>query len=314
MNNRRPVILLEDLLVALRTYRAGQPGDIWVGCSIGSTAEGMRRLKEFQRTIPVRVRRDQEEAVALVVWEGVENALGDAGVSVFGVSPATNMARVMIEADYRMKLIGIGREPPPIEMPVFFERLKGAPRDNFQRWWFTPDYQCVEMTDDHLSLRISGQGVKLGTEEYKTDRDGRLIELKSNPLPAARRYAESFTEKYSQIAAASPDFGQLRNMVDVLVAANFIQREDLLARTGLDIGMLLDPAKIPVEKLVPPVRAKSLANVKWESGTLVAPSGGVSILASQAFRDDLRIPVSQELRSNLESLSGLPDTDRWWWD
>jgi hypothetical protein len=142
-----------------------------------------------------------------------------------------------------------------------------------------------------------------------------LIELKSNPLPAARRYAEAFTERYAQIAAASPVFGQLRNMMDVLVAASFIQREDLLEKTGLDIGVLLDPLKIPVDKLTAPVRAKSLANVKWESGTMVAPSGGVSIMASGAFRDDLRIPVSKEFRLSLETVSsGDPSPDRWWWD
>ncbi len=314
MSNRRPVVLLEDLLTALRVFTSEKPHDIWVGCSIGSTQEGMKRLKEFQSQIPTRVTPEQEQAVAVAVWQGIENALGNAGVTVFGVPGSTNMSRVMIEADYRMKLIGIGREPPPVKMPVFFDQLAGAPRDNFQRWWFTPNYQCVEMTDDRLALRLAGQGVQLGTEEYKTDEQGNLIQLQANPLPAAKKYAEAFTKKYAEIAAANPVFAQLRNMIDILIVANFIQRENLLERTDLDIGLLLDAKAFSVETQTTPVSAKSLANVKWDSGHLVAPSGGVSILASEAFKAEYLLPETDLLRSQRESVQVTDKANRWWWD
>lgn len=314
MSNRRPIVLLEDLLTALRVFTIDKPNDIWVGCSIGSTAEGMKRLKEFQRQIPERISPEQEQAVAVAVWQGIEEALGDANVVTFGVKGSTNMARVMIEADYRMKLIGIGREPAPVKMSIFFDRLAGAPRNNFQRWWFTPNYQCVELTDDRLALHMAGQGVQLGTEEYKTDKDGKLIKLQDNPMPAAKNYAEAFTKKYEEIAAANPVFAQLRNMIDVLIVANFIQRENLLQRTGLNINLLLDPAPFSVETQTTPVAAKSLANVKWESGHLVAPSGGVSILASEAFKQQYLMPVSDELVAQKEATCLAEDVDRWWWD
>jgi hypothetical protein len=306
--------LLEDLLTALRVFAANHPRDLWVGCSIGSTAEGMERLKEFQREIPRRVSRDQEAAVAVAVWQGIERALGNAGVSVFGVSPRTNMAHVMIEADYRMKLIGIGREPPPVRMPVFFEKLKGAPRDNFQRWWFTPNYQCVAMTPDRLALHFTGHGVRLGTEEYKTDERGRLIQLQTRPLRAARLYAESFTEKYPEIAAASPVFGQLRNMMDVLIAASFIQREELAVRTGMTLDTLLDSAAFDVETRAATVSARSLANVKWESGTLVAPAGGVSIQASEAFREVNLQALDESFGERYRVARPLAGNGHWWWD
>lgn len=311
----RPVILLEDLLVALRVFSVDQPLDIWVGCSIGSTAEGMERLKELQRQIPAQVPRDQEDELAAELVPRIEAALGNAGISVFGVSGNTNMARVMIEADYRMKLIGIGREPPPVDIPVFIDKLSGAPRNNYQRWWFTPDYRCVEMTPDRMSFHMVGQGVRLGAEEYETDERGRLIQLQTRPLPAARLYAEAFTRKYDEIAAASPVFAQLRNMVDVLIAASFIQRENLLQRTGLDIGTLFDPQVISVETQTTPVAARSLANAQWKSGRLVAPSGGVSILASEAFRPENLMFIEGEQSKLPASENRLPDdTAIWWWD
>jgi hypothetical protein len=100
----------------------------------------------------------------------------------------------------------------------------------------------------------------------------------------------------------------------VLIAASFIQREDLLARTGLDISLLLDPAEIDVESLTAPIHAKSLANVKWESGTMIAPSGGVSILATEAFRKDMRLPISAEFSALLQQGVNAVNREQWWWD
>jgi hypothetical protein len=164
-----------------------------------------------------------------------------------------------------------------------------------------------------LSLRISGQGVQLGTEEYKMDSLGRLVQLKSNPLPAAKQFADSFTKRYEQIATLSPVFGQLRIMVDALIVASFIQREQLLDRTSLDLSTLIDSGSVPTETQVACRTAKSVANVKWESRVMIAPSGGVSIMASQAFQTEMLLPVSKALRHAKESELRLPQ-DRWWWD
>ena len=49
-----------------------------------------------------------------MVAEGMRNSKGLQSISVNGISPKTHFATVMVEADYRMKLIGIGlRETRP---------------------------------------------------------------------------------------------------------------------------------------------------------------------------------------------------------
>lgn len=311
----RPVVLLEDLLTGLRIFTPDRPHDIWVGCSIGSTMEGRRRLAELQRELPRRIHKDEEQALAEHIVPAIEEALGNAGISVFGVPEKTNMANVLLEADYRMKLIAIGREPAPIKMPTFFGKLKGAPRDNFQRWWFTPNYQCVEVTPDKLAFHMAGQGVQLGTEEYKTDGKGGLLQVKTNPLRAARLYAESFTKKYDEISAASPVFGQLRNMIDLLIIANFLQREDLLARTKLEIHTLLDNDLVPVDTRDGPREAKCLANAGWKGNKLVAPSGGVCVLASEALKPANLLDVDAAKLGDLANKSTPTDQlEAWWWD
>ena len=45
-------------------------------------------------------------------------------ITVNGVSPKTHFAQVMVEADYRMKLIGIGLETPPVRLVSYVDRAK----------------------------------------------------------------------------------------------------------------------------------------------------------------------------------------------
>jgi len=318
MNTGRPVMLLEDLVTALRAFGPDRPREVWVGCSINPTAEGLDRLAKFRRQIPPIVpvlSPQQEYAFGMEMVQGLEGALGDANVVVFGIPGRTNMARVMVEADYRMKLIAMGREPPPIRMPVFMENLNGAPRDSFQRWWFTPDYECVEVTDDRLAFHMAGQGVQLGTEGYEMNGQGRLVQTQTKPVRAARMYADSFTKNYGQIANASPVFAQLRNAIDALIVAGYLKQEDLVEKTGLDMELFLDPDAINVETQTAMVSARSLANAQWKSGTLIAPSGGVSIMASEALRKENLLPANnEELQKRLNAAIQNAAGESWWWD
>ena len=103
-----------------------------------------------------------------------------------------------------------------------------------------------------------------------------------------------------------------------LLAKTLSQRQTstviLLLNIWLDISLLLDPSIIDIETLTAPIHAKSLANVKWESGTMIAPSGGVSILASEAFREDMRLPLSAEFEALLKQDQSTIKPDQWWWD
>ena len=308
------VVLLEDLLTALRTYSEKEKLDTWVGCSIGTTKEGRARLAELRKEIPARVRPAQEAELAAKVVPAIEEALGNAVVTSFGIQPKTNMERVMLEADYRMKLIAIGREPAPIKMPVFIDKLKGAPKDNFQRWWFTPNYKCVEMAKDKLSLRIDGQGVQLGTEAYRTNQKGQLQKLTTKPLRAARLYSESFTKKYPEIAKAAPVFGQLRNSIDLLVIANYLFRESIFEKVGLSTELLLDEKRLPVATGSQVNEAKCMANAQWNRNTMVAPSGGVCVLAAEAFRESNLLKTDEKKLAEAADEAREAVSGHWWWD
>ena len=101
------------------------------------------------------------------VSAGTKKSLGMADVKVFGVPANTRFARVMLEADYRMKRIAVGLESPPVRMSTFASEMTSGAQGQLQRWWFTPEYEGVRVSPDHLALELDGRGVQLETENKR---------------------------------------------------------------------------------------------------------------------------------------------------
>ena len=114
----RPVVQLQDLVVALRAFPAGDDKTTLIGCSIDPTPEGLASMQHFLRGN--RPTPDEPEPFV----EALRNSLGYQLVRIDGVAPKTHFAQVMVEADYRMKLIGIGLERPPVRMVSYVDRAK----------------------------------------------------------------------------------------------------------------------------------------------------------------------------------------------
>ncbi|HQU41707.1 MAG TPA: DUF1598 domain-containing protein, partial [Pirellulales bacterium] len=163
MASHRPVLELQDLVVALRAFSPGKDERGVVGCSIDPTPEGLARMQKFLRDVTGRVTPDDRDMIV----DGLHTSLGLQKVKILGVSPDTHFAQVMVEADYRMKLIGIGAEHPSIKLASFVELADPAQisRNALQRWWFVPNYECVRLSDDHLAMELVGEGVKLVGED-----------------------------------------------------------------------------------------------------------------------------------------------------
>jgi hypothetical protein len=314
VTTNRPIVLLEDLLVALRLFAPDRPANTWVGCSIDPTREGLEKLAEFNRTIPAKVSTNRQQELAEHMRLGMQESLGAADVRTFSIASTNHLAQVLIEADYRMKLIAIGLEPPPIEMATFASRLRSPPRNSMQRWWFTPNYECVKVTDDRLAMQLIGDGVQLLTEDYQLGADGKLELKDAKPSGASLTYSQTFTRKYAEIAAASPVFAQLRNMVDVLVVAAYLNHEHLYELSGWRPKLLLDANRLPVETLNEIKHAPCIVNTFWKGNRLIAPAGGgVSILPIEALSEQNLIKDQDgqlaAIRAEEERVA-----DRWWWD
>ena len=315
LKSGRPVLRLDDLAVALRAFPPAARDRPFLGCTIDPPPDGLARLVEFQQTVPRSVRISQRQVAAAQMARGIAESLGPADVRVFGISSRTHFAHVLVEADYRMKRIGIGAEPPPVKMATFIGSLDGAPQGTLQRWWFTPNYKCLKLSDDRLAAELVGQGVQLLAEDKRIGADGSLAAAGARPSKASERFATSFTRQYPQIAAASPVYAQLRTVIDLAIAAALMRRHGYYALSDWDAATLRDEETFAVETLPEPKRAPCAVNALWKGNRLLAPAGGVSIRPDEAL-DEANVLTDDQgaVRRQRDEIHLPADASQWWWD
>ena len=103
-----PVVRLDDLVVVFRHMMSGR--DAHFGCMINPRQESLRNAQAFLAQWSKR--RIPEGPVARKAWcEQFRTVVGKQDIEVFGgLDPQTRAARTLVEADYRMKLVGMGLE------------------------------------------------------------------------------------------------------------------------------------------------------------------------------------------------------------
>ena len=89
-----------------------------------------------------------------------------------------------------------------------------------------PDYEAVRTSDDGLAMQLVGHGVKLVNASELVQVDGSRVELKNKSSRASMAFVLSFTKLYPELARRSPVYAQLRNLIDMSIAAAFIQDQD----------------------------------------------------------------------------------------
>lgn len=313
METGRSIIQLDDLVTALRAFPPGQQGGPVIGCSIDPTQDGLVRMQEFLRGIGGRATPNDTQYIV----DGLRTSLGLQQVRVMGVPPDTHFAQVMVEADYRMKLIGIGLEAPPTNMVTFIDRATPTSANALIRWYFVPNYECVKVAEDELAMELVGDGVKLVGEDEVVLSDGQRRNTGVQGNAASRAFTASFTSKYPEIAARSPVYAQLRNLIDLSIAAAFIQQHDFCGQAGWQMSTLLSEDRLPVQTYQSPVQVETTVNSVWKGSRLLTPvAGGVTFQAVQALKAENLLADDRgnvaKARAQVD-FSGV-EAGQWWWD
>lgn len=315
MESGRPVLELQDMAVALRLYGPEQQDQPVIGCSIDPTQEGLSQMQAFLAEAHRRAQPTQEFTEYVV--DGLRNSMGLQTVSVLGVPSESHFAHVMVEADYRMKLIGIGLEKPPIRMASYVDKaIPGeVARNALQRWYFTPDYECVQVTDDALAMHLVGEGVKLIGQDEFVGGDGSRARTDSSDR-ASQLFVTAFTKKYPQLAEKSPVYAQLRNLIDMAIAAAYIQQEDYYGKADWELKTLGDEEVYPVETYGAPAHVETVVTSVWKRGQLMTPvGGGVNIQAHVALDyDHVAEDTDGEVAAARNSTKVELADGQWWWD
>ena len=252
--------------------------------------------------------------------KGIRESLGLQNVSFWGVSPKTHFAATMVKADFRMKLIGIGLEQPPVRMTTYVDKANplSMARNSLARWFFQPDYDCLVMTEDMLGMKILGDGVKLVGEDELVSHDGkRQAATAGSGNRATRQYAKSFTDKYSAIAKQVPVYASLRNLIDMTIVAAYLQKEDIYKKVDWSMDFFGNEEKYPVETGTPVKFAETTVNIMRHSRGSVASyptGGGVHICPLDALDvAHMKYDKDGEIATR-RSGAASGSNDSWWWD
>ncbi len=311
----RPVVELQDLVVGLRSFPPTGKKTSFIGCSIDPTPEGLAAMQQFLRSTGSVLDPRQTSAASII--HGLKTSLGMHNISVNGVSPKTHFAQVMVEADYRMKLIGIGLEKPPVRLVSYVDRASAGDisRNALQRWFFTPDYQCVRVSDDNLAMELVGDGVKLVGENELISSAGQR-QVGGGVNKASQAFVNNFTKIYPELAERAIVYADLRNVIDIAIAAAFIQKQDYYAKAGWSMPFFSDENSLAVETYDIPKTVESTVNAVFKNGRLLTPiGGGVHIEPTKALESDKLLSdekgnvakLRQEININLPK-------GQWWWD
>ncbi len=302
----RPVMLLDDLLVALRSAQAAAQGGI--RCSIDPTAEGLTRLRSLVSTLKT-INNPQTATTA------IEETLGMQQIMVAGVPASSHFAQVMVAADYRMKRLAMNFDPPPagLKLPSFLQMLPASGRgmsNLLPRWWLEPSYEPLLRNGDGLAWELRGASVKAMTEEdFLTSTGSREHTGKANPM--AQKWADNMTNQYDALAVAEPIFGELRNCMELAIVGALIVKERLPEKAGYSLPVLLSSNDLRPVEFNAPKQVPSRASVLEKSRNwIISASGGVAInswaIADKTRQSDAVAPVRAKAAATNDT--------KWWWN
>ena len=119
------------------------------------------------------------------------------------------------------------------------------------------------------------------------------------------------------MADREPVYAELRNLIDLAVAAAFLQEKDYYQQANWDLGVFAREEQFPVETYETPRQVESAVNVVWRGNTLMTPiGGGVNLQPRMALQSQYLLSdedgAVQQARNRI-SLEDLPE-GQWWWD
>ena len=293
------------------------------GCSIDPRQANLQATQEFISTSKLKGKK----------WrEGLRNALGLQDITVDNIDPESVVARVIVEADYRMKLVGMDLEKGVPGVESFLSRVKldkngRVPPTDVMRLEFVLDYDNVSVTDDKDAYQLHGRGVKVVSEKELLNQKGQRIHTGKSEGPAAD-FARGFSKNFNSMAQRYPIYAQLKNVFDLAMIANLIRHQEIDKTCKWNMTFF-GPAKegqltYATRKGNIPREVKTVMNYrelderrngrKVRTHLIVGISGGVSVDAGKLLQSKDAIIKDTYGKLRLDRKSAKPTGENWWWD
>lgn len=309
---RRPVLQLDDLIVVLRNVFEGQGT---FSCSITPTKENLQRTHIYIDETTQRPLKRGERAR----WvDGLQNALGNQEIELAGVPASCRLARTIVEADYHMKLIGIGLEPGTPGVVSYLDSIeipKGgtAPPLGVLRWWFTLNDKAIATNAERNIFSLKQNLVEVLSEnELLTKLGERIHTGQSEALN--REFAASFTQHFDALAKRYPVYADLENIFELALVAAIIKHDDLFSKLDLTMDYFLSSEGYELQSARIPREVPTVANHRVIHGkhVVAAVSGGVKVDSTSWLKNHTKTKRFKSHDFSSDSKNG--EASPWWWD
>lgn len=298
----RPVVMLEDLLAMLRLKSLRQT----LGCSFDPEPERLAQCQAWNKAnnAPASV------AIARQRFFQIAKILGNWNVTVFGLPRTSHAALTTVEADYRLKRIGLGLDRPRIRGFRSHLDMAGRNENTFRRWWFAPHYEVIERSTDGLAFHLEGPRLQLMSQEELVDAQGNRSSAPFKQV-SVEKYTQQFNKHIDELCRQVSSFAAVQNLFDVAVVAALIRAEQLPDRVDWRPSLFLDENKLPISKFHVPAEVGSLVNVKPLGRNLLVGliGGGVTIVPDHIISRSELLPAA-----DIPVARRPDDADTWWWD
>jgi hypothetical protein len=311
----QPVVRLDDLLALLR--RGPAAGESYFGCSINPRQESLAKTQAF---LDESSKRPLQPGQRKAWLETLRASVGTQDIEIFGVDPASRVAGVLVEADYHMKLIGMGLADGVDGVESYLASLKltngqAPPAMSVLRWWFTLHYEAVRAAAGGDAFELVGQGVRVLSENEMLAAQGKRVHTgQSDPLN--RQFAERFTTHFAALADKYPIYADLRNVFDLAMAVALIESEGLAQRAAWQPSLLVDGERLRLPKRAVPRQVETVINHRVLGGKHVVAgvSGGVMVAAKDILREERTTDGAARLEDNRRAPGAPLSEGAWWWD
>lgn len=318
----RPVMQLEDLVVILRSCFSDSKDFGLFGCGIYPRTERLQQVQEFlaRSAAAGPIEPSQRNR-----WLGdLRDQLGPQDIEIFGIHPGSRVAHVLVEADYRMKLIGIGLEQASVPgIPSYFDLL-GQPDDarlnrpiDTLRWWFTLNYDAILTSDDRDAFELRGDRVQVLSENELLTATGQRVHTGQSD-PSNAQFARNFTEHFRALSNRDVNFADLAGIFDSAVVAGLLRGHEIPKSVGWPMSTFLDPDEFVISLNPSPRTVETVMSHRVYRGRhiMAAISGGVHVNPWKVVSADRLLADTEGKLVRLRSGTKPTPTAgaQWWWD
>ena len=309
----QPIVRLDDLLTLWRRHALSQGRSF--GVSINPRQAGLARVQDFVANSTTQPIEPSERGQWL---EDLRASLGKQDVQFFGIEADSHVARVLLVADYHMKLIGMGIADGVDGVTSYLQSVEVGPGGTVPpmtvlRWWFAMQYDPVRTDKARDVFSVSGLGAKVLSEnELLAARGQRVHTGQSDELN--QQFASSFSEHFAELCEKYPIYGELRNVFDLSLAIALIEHEDLLRLVGWQPTLFANADWLPLPKMRVPTEVDTVINhrVVRRKHIIAGVSGGVWIDTNKNLA--VRAGLLENPAIEAAALVGPNDGATWWWD